>query len=324
VVTLTAGLAQAELLGSTTGANSCSAPPYRARWVQYFRGCPQTNPCCNEYGLCVSQEAWQNGQYRDCNGISNGFSLPDSTINDEQNAANSGDFSGLRMLAVPRNRQFFSGIIGGITSGFGGILNGVGNAVGGIIGGVGGAVGGIASGVGSTIGGVANGAGNGIGGIASGVGNGIGGIASGVGGTVGGVASGTGNAIGGIASGAGNTLGGVVQGTGNIVGGVANGVGNTVSNVANGGRPNRPNRPNRRPGSNRPIYFNRPYTTTVYKPSTFTTSSFQTPVNSAPVVTYTPVDPVQSNVVSQSNYITQSVLKPNKKICKRSDGYYYC
>jgi len=333
IFALTAGIAQAELLGSGTGPNSCSAPPYRARWVTHFRGCPQTSPCCNEYGYCVSQEVWQSGQYRDCNGISNGFSLPGTTIQDEQNAANNGDLSGLRLLSVPRNRQFFGGIFGGIASGVGGIINGVGSAIGGIASGVGGAVGGIASGAGNAVGGIASGVGNGIGGvaqgtggaiggIASGVGNGVGGVAQGTGGAIGGIASGVGNGVGGVASGTGNFVGGVAQGTGNFVGGTVNGVGNTVSNVATGGRPG--GRPSRRPASNSPNYWqnrpytvNVPYTTNVYTPATYTTTSFQAPVDQA--VTSTVVDSAPRNDV-----VLQSVLHPNKKICKRSDGYYYC
>merc|ERR1719223_326612 len=332
------GLTSAELLGAGTGPNSCSAPPYRARWVANFRGCPQEISCCNEYGYCKTTEAWQRGEFRDCNGISNGFALPSSTVNDEQSAANSGDISGLRYLAVPINRQFFSGILGGIGAGVGGILNGFGNAVGGIVNGVGGAVGGVANGVGGAIGGVASGAGNAVGGIASGVGNTVGGAANGVGGAVGGIASGTGGAVGGVASGAGgaigglasgvgNTVGGVAQGTGNFVGGVSNGIGNTVSSAANGGR--QPNRPNRRPTNG--FFFTRPYKTTVYTPTTFTTgtSNFVAPVDPIPnrrpaTIIVDPKPQVQS--VTSGQYIVDpkpQIIRANK-ICKKSDGYYYC
>merc|ERR1711936_423349 len=206
--------------------NSCRAPPYRARWVAFYQGCPASAACCNEYGYCKTQEAWNRGEFRDCNGISNGFALPDSTVKDEQNAAAQGDPSGLRLVQIPRDRQFFQGIVGGISSGVGGILGGIGAAVGGI-----------ASGVGGAVGGVASGAGNAVGGVASGVGNTVGGVSHGVGSTVSGVAGGAGQAVGGVAQGTGNFVGGVAQGTGNVIGGGVNGVGSAIGGGAASIRP---------------------------------------------------------------------------------------
>merc|ERR1712045_307172 len=351
---LVAGLTAAELLGSGTGANSCSAPPYRARWVAFYQGCPASAASCNEYGYCKTQEAWNRGEFRDCNGISNGFALPDSTVKDEQNAAAQGDPSGLRLVQIPRDRQFFQGIVGGISSGVGGILGGIGAAVGGIASGVGGAVGGIASGVGGAIGGVASGAGNAVGGVASGVGNTVGGVSHGVGTAVGGVAGGVGQAVGGVAQGTGNFVGGVAQGTGNVIGGGVNGVGSAIGGGAASIRPFRQpqtvttgsfTRPVYRPNYYRPTTFTtvvdpaRPVTfvsrptTTVSRPTTITTvvdparpvvTSVQKPVSTT--VTYQPFRPATSTTFTKP--VTTVVKKPvsskPRKVCKDGDNYYLC
>ena len=34
-------------------------------------------PCCNEYGYCRPEAEWLAGQFRDCNGLSNGINLPE-------------------------------------------------------------------------------------------------------------------------------------------------------------------------------------------------------------------------------------------------------
>ena len=37
--------------------------------------------CCTEYGYCHSRADWESGTYfRDCNGVSNGISLPPDVI----------------------------------------------------------------------------------------------------------------------------------------------------------------------------------------------------------------------------------------------------
>ena len=40
------------LLGAGTGGGSCRAAPFRAAVVQWTAGCPNTSPCCSEYGYC--------------------------------------------------------------------------------------------------------------------------------------------------------------------------------------------------------------------------------------------------------------------------------
>jgi len=66
---------EAQLLGAGTGVGSCRAFPYRAEQVDW-EVCPLEVPCCNEYGFCRSKEEWNELQFRDCNGVSNGIDLP--------------------------------------------------------------------------------------------------------------------------------------------------------------------------------------------------------------------------------------------------------
>ena len=68
------------LLGAGEGGGSCPAAPYRAVTVAWPGGCPPSLPCCNEYGYCQTEQAWRQGQFRDCNGLSNGNSIPDDVI----------------------------------------------------------------------------------------------------------------------------------------------------------------------------------------------------------------------------------------------------
>ena len=68
------------LLGAGEGRGSCPAAPYRAVSVAWPAGCPPVRPCCNEYGYCQTRQAWVQGQFRDCNGLSNGNSIPDDVI----------------------------------------------------------------------------------------------------------------------------------------------------------------------------------------------------------------------------------------------------
>merc|ERR1739848_567015 len=67
----------AGLLGAGTGEGSCAAAPFRAAAVKWPLGCPSFAPCCTEYGYCRKAEEWATGNFRDCNGISNGLPLPE-------------------------------------------------------------------------------------------------------------------------------------------------------------------------------------------------------------------------------------------------------
>merc|ERR1712200_305439 len=66
-------------------------------------GCPSFAPCCTEYGYCRKAEEWATGNFRDCNGISNGLPLPESVFVAENQAAALGDTAGLPLLEVPAN-----------------------------------------------------------------------------------------------------------------------------------------------------------------------------------------------------------------------------
>merc|ERR1719461_231788 len=68
------------LLGAGEGPGSCPAPPFRGKKLNWPNGCPLNVPCCNEYGFCKTEAEWIAGVFRDCNGLSNGISLPDDVI----------------------------------------------------------------------------------------------------------------------------------------------------------------------------------------------------------------------------------------------------
>merc|ERR1712200_372460 len=93
----------AGLLGAGTGEGSCAAAPFRAVAVKWPLGCPSFAPCCTEYGYCRKAEEWATGNFRDCNGISNGLPLPESVFVAENQAAALGDTAGLPLLEVPAN-----------------------------------------------------------------------------------------------------------------------------------------------------------------------------------------------------------------------------
>merc|ERR1719244_1851216 len=76
-------VARGGLLGAGTGEGSCAAPPFRAVQVQWSAGCPSFASCCSEYGFCRPIEEWQTGNFRDCNGVSNGVPLPPETLEAE-------------------------------------------------------------------------------------------------------------------------------------------------------------------------------------------------------------------------------------------------
>jgi len=92
------GSIEAGLLGAGYGQGSCAAAPYRSASVQWAGGCPAYASCCSEYGYCRAVEEWQAGNFRDCNGQSNGTPLAADAIAAEQAAAAGGDTRGLPLL----------------------------------------------------------------------------------------------------------------------------------------------------------------------------------------------------------------------------------
>ena len=83
---------------SGTGHGSCPAFPNRSDDIDHVGGCPRYAECCTEFGYChplvsytymmvmtsdngtLIQDIWEKGYFRDCNGKSNGQSLPGSVI----------------------------------------------------------------------------------------------------------------------------------------------------------------------------------------------------------------------------------------------------
>merc|ERR1712080_156163 len=90
---LTKEVCFAGLLGAGTGHGSCAAFPFRSSFVDHVGGCPRWAECCTEYGYCHGKENWEEGYFRDCNGVSNGQPLPGSVIRleAEQAASNQQD-----------------------------------------------------------------------------------------------------------------------------------------------------------------------------------------------------------------------------------------
>merc|ERR1712177_88938 len=181
VVLLSAASCHAGLLGAGTGPGSCAAAPFRATSVDWSLGCPSHAPCCSEYGYCQIESNWRAGVFRDCNGVSNGMSLPPDAIAAETAAAARGDTRAANLLVVPAGANT-AGAAGGIP-----VAGGAGVGAGGA--GVGAGGGGLgAGGAGSGAGGAgfgAGGAGLGAGGAGFGAGASVGaGLgAGGVGGT---------------------------------------------------------------------------------------------------------------------------------------------
>merc|ERR1712115_292252 len=101
VVLLSAASCHAGLLGAGTGPGSCAAAPFRATSVDWSLGCPTHAPCCSEYGYCQIESNWRAGVFRDCNGVSNGMSLPPDAIAAETAAAARGDTSAANILVLP-------------------------------------------------------------------------------------------------------------------------------------------------------------------------------------------------------------------------------
>merc|ERR1719187_184424 len=88
------------LLGAGYGAGSCAAAPFRSLAVDHAQGCPAYAECCSEYGYCHSRESWLEGNFRDCNGESNGTPLAREAIEAEARAAAQGDSAAQSILAA--------------------------------------------------------------------------------------------------------------------------------------------------------------------------------------------------------------------------------
>merc|ERR1712212_592427 len=102
----------AGLLGAGTGEGSCAAAPFRATATKWGVSCPAYASCCTEYGYCRGEDEWLAGNFRDCNGRSNGQALPADAVNAENIAAANGDARGLALLVVPAG-----GIVGAAGAG---------------------------------------------------------------------------------------------------------------------------------------------------------------------------------------------------------------
>merc|ERR1711962_387391 len=100
-VALLAGCCHGGLLGAGTGGGSCAAAPFRSTSLQWPLGCPESAPCCSEFGYCQIEANWRAGLFRDCNGVSNGRPLEPAAIAAENQAIVGGDSRGANLLVVP-------------------------------------------------------------------------------------------------------------------------------------------------------------------------------------------------------------------------------
>merc|ERR1711872_922230 len=126
LISLTASC-HAGLLGAGTGEGSCAAAPFRATATKWGVSCPAYASCCTEYGYCRGEDEWLAGNFRDCNGRSNGQALPADAVNAENIAAANGDARGLALLVVPAG-----GVVGAAGAGAAGAAGvGLGGAAGG-------------------------------------------------------------------------------------------------------------------------------------------------------------------------------------------------
>merc|ERR1712240_414339 len=101
LVALLAGCCHGGLLGAGTGGGSCAAAPFRSTSLQWPLGCPESAPCCSEFGYCQIEANWHAGLFRDCNGVSNGRPLEPAAIAAENQAIARGDSRGANLLVVP-------------------------------------------------------------------------------------------------------------------------------------------------------------------------------------------------------------------------------
>merc|ERR1712010_221817 len=196
------------LLGAGRGGGSCAAAPFRSSSVQWPLGCPESAPCCSEFGYCQIEANWHAGLFRDCNGVSNGRPLEAAAIAAENQAIANGDSRAANLLVVPAGSTTGAagtapagGVGGGYTLsgatgaslGFGASVAGFGGTGGVGAGGVG--AGGSGAGINAGVGGAGE-AGFGAGGAGFGAGGaGAGGSGAGFGGSgAGGSGSGAGGA----------------------------------------------------------------------------------------------------------------------------------
>merc|ERR1712013_36611 len=100
LVALLAGCCHGGLLGAGTGGGSCAAAPFRSTSLQWPLGCPESAPCCSEFGYCQIEANWHAGLFRDCNGVSNGRPLEPAAIAAENQAIARGDSRGANLLVV--------------------------------------------------------------------------------------------------------------------------------------------------------------------------------------------------------------------------------
>merc|ERR1711962_1741083 len=84
---------EAGLLGAGHGAGSCAAFPNRtpSYELDHIAGCPRYAECCSEFGYCHSRDSRESGNFRDCNGVSNGQPLEGGVIREEAIEAAKGD-----------------------------------------------------------------------------------------------------------------------------------------------------------------------------------------------------------------------------------------
>merc|ERR1719290_492974 len=101
LVVVLAGCCHGGLLGAGTGGGSCAAAPFRSTSLQWPLGCPESAPCCSEFGYCQIEANWHAGLFRDCSGVSNGRPLEPAAIAAENQAIARGDSRGANLLVVP-------------------------------------------------------------------------------------------------------------------------------------------------------------------------------------------------------------------------------
>jgi len=88
------------LLILSPGEGSCASAPFRALAVKWPLGCPANAACCSEYGYCRPESEWRAGNFRDCNGVSNGLPLAAEALEAESAAAAAGDLAAANILVL--------------------------------------------------------------------------------------------------------------------------------------------------------------------------------------------------------------------------------
>merc|ERR1712168_967135 len=118
LVALLAGCCHGGLLGAGTGGGSCAAAPFRSTSLQWPLGCPESAPCCSEFGYCQIEANWRAGLFRDCNGVSNGRPLEPAAIAAENQAIANGDSRAANLLVVPAGSTSGAAGAGGVGGGY--------------------------------------------------------------------------------------------------------------------------------------------------------------------------------------------------------------